>query len=72
MFDAEGAMVYPDAHRPKSGDLLEVQRGMTGVRPEERKCPVRSFTNVSGKDPVTGPEIGRRAMNHNSVERPDS
>jgi hypothetical protein len=58
-FDCECAMLKPDARRPESAHLLEMQRGVTGVPLQMFVRTICCALNVGRKRTVKPPESGR-------------
>jgi len=61
---------YP--HGPEAVDLLEVQRGVVGIRLQESKSAICEGLDVFRKGAVRTPEVRSGLVDHKSVERPDS
>jgi len=68
--DRKRAIVNADADRVEPIDALEVQRGMSRIRLEQRKLFVREVAHGSGQRVIARPEAGRGMMGQSLRERP--
>lgn len=63
-------MMEPYSDRPKSADLLELQRRVLRISFQQNKCFVRQYLNVDSEATIASPEVGGGMVYHNTVERP--
>jgi hypothetical protein len=71
-FNAQSPVMETDPHGPQAVCLLEVQRRVVRISLQQRECAIRKSLNTRRESAVGVPKIWSGAVDHKTVERPDS